>query len=234
MGLRYQYQQQGFVSIKGLFSELECDQIIEHALAMHARRSIPGCFSSDPQSDDPLQQYPRMMHPHRVEDLSLQTLKHPKIVEVIGKLLGQEAVGLQTMIYWKPPHARGQALHQDDFYLQTQPGACIAAWIALEKIDAENGGLTVCPGSQVEPILEMTSTDTSLSFTDSAVQPNPIYDHQLVEMGKGETLFFHGRLIHGSKPNVSSDRFRKTFICHYIPRLSTDYNKGYDPQVELK
>ncbi len=234
MNLQDQYLTHGFVIFKSLLSVDECDQIVERAYELHRRESIPGCFSSNPDADDPLQIYPRMMHPHRVHPLPLHILKHPKIVDRLEIFLGGPAVGLQTMIYWKPPQALGQALHQDDFYLQTQPGSCIAAWIALEKIDAGNGALIVCPGSHIEPILKMDKTDPTLSFTHTAVKPKPIYTTQMIEMEKGDTLFFHGRLIHGSLPNCSTDRFRKSFICHYIPKQSTGYNKGYDPIVKLR
>ena len=39
---------------------------------------------------------------------------------------------------------------------------------------------------------------------------------QLVPMKAGDTLFFNGSLIHGSGPNRSKDRFRRSFICHYV------------------
>ena len=234
--IKHQYQNNGYVLIKQLFSEQECDELIERSLALHARKSIPGCFHSVPESEsdgDPLRTYPRMMHPHRVDDLSLRFLKHPRIVESLRVLLDGEAIGLQTMFYWKPPGARGQDFHQDDYYLRTEPNACIAAWMALDNIDEENGGLIVLPGSNTEDILEMCPTDTSQSFTDTAVQPPDQYVEHLIEMEKGDLLFFHGRLIHGSRPNRSSTRFRKAFICHYIPADSTSYNTGYDPIVPL-
>ena len=234
--IKHQYQNNGYVLIKQLFSEQECDELIERSLALHARKSISGCFHSVPESEsdsDPLRTYPRMMHPHRVDDLSLRFLKHPRIVESLRVLLDGEAIGLQTMFYWKPPGARGQDFHQDDYYLRTEPNACIAAWMALDNIDEENGGLIVLPGSNTEDILEMCPTDTSQSFTDTAVQPPDQYVEHLIEMEKGDLLFFHGRLIHGSRPNRSGTRFRKTFICHYISADSITYNKGYDPIVHL-
>jgi hypothetical protein len=32
------------------------------------------------------------------------------------------------MIYFKAAGARGQALHQDQYYLRVNPGTCCAAW----------------------------------------------------------------------------------------------------------
>ena len=37
-------------------------------------------------------------------------------------ILGREPYAVQTMFYFKPPGARGQALHQDQFYLRVDPG----------------------------------------------------------------------------------------------------------------
>ena len=93
-------------------------------------------------------------------------------------------------------------------------------------------GKQIPNGMQQIPVFHCDITgwqDVLLVGWHGGLHPKP-----LVEMEKGETLFFHGRLIHGSIPNVSFDKFRKTFICHYIPKLLTDYNKGYDPQIELK
>jgi ectoine hydroxylase-related dioxygenase (phytanoyl-CoA dioxygenase family) len=231
------YHEQGFLLVPGLVTAEECEELIERSLALHARGSIPGCFSSVPAEEaggDVLKTWPRMMHPHRVDELSLHFLRHPRVVDALEAILGRGAIGLQTMLYWKPPGAKGQDFHQDDYYLRTEPDACIAAWLALEEIDEGNGALIVFPGSHREPILPMTPTDTTQSFTSTAVTPPPGYAPLQVTMHAGDVLFFHGRLIHGSRPNRSPDRFRKSFICHYVPADTASYNHGYDPSVPLR
>ncbi len=35
-------------------------------------------------------------------------------------------------------------------------------------------------------------------------------------MGPGDALFFAGKTIHGSYPNLTQDRWRRSFICHYV------------------
>ena len=40
-------------------------------------------------------------------------------------------------------------------------------------------------------------------------------------------LFFNGSLIHGSYPNRSATRFRRAFICHYVPRRTEAMSGGY-------
>ena len=42
-------------------------------------------------------------------------------------------------------------------------------------------------------------------------------------------LFFNGSIIHGSLPNKSKDRFRRSFISHYVPASSVEVSEWYRP-----
>ena len=87
------------------------------------------------------------MHPHEINGLALRaSCWTPGCGTVLEALLGEEVLAAQSMFYFKPPGARGQALHQDNFYLRVEPGTCVAAWVACDVIDRDNGGLEVVPG----------------------------------------------------------------------------------------
>ena len=86
------------------------------------------------------------------------------LTQCLTGLLGREPYAVQTMIYFKPPGARGQALHQDNYYLRVQPGTCIAAWMALDTCDEANGCLQVVPGSHHGPSCAPCQADTTQSF----------------------------------------------------------------------
>ncbi len=140
---------------------------------------------------------------------------------------------------FKPPSARGQALHQDNLYLQSHPETCIAAWIAIDPCDDENGGLIVIPGSHRNQILCPVKADSTISFSDDTVPlprtdpddpTNPMIKVQTV-MKPGDVLFFHGDLVHGSMPNTSRDRFRRSLIFHYIPQESVEVARFNQPLI---
>ncbi len=170
----------------------------------------------DTTSEDPLKRYPRMIHMHHWDEVSLRWLLDERLNHLLTLLLGQELYAVQTMLYFKPPQARGQALHQDQFFLKVQPGTCIAAWLALDPCDEANGCLQVVPASHHWPVLCTTQADTSLSFTDVTVPLPPQQEIHPVLMDPGDVLFFHGKLVHGSLPNTTHDRFRRALIGHYI------------------
>jgi ectoine hydroxylase-related dioxygenase (phytanoyl-CoA dioxygenase family) len=47
-------------------------------------------------------------------------------------------------------------------------------------------------------------------------------------MEPGDVLFFNGSTIHGSGPNYSADRFRRSIIFHYLPQSTTDMSEWYE------
>jgi|DewCreStandDraft_1066081.scaffolds.fasta_scaffold00753_32 hypothetical protein len=228
------FRREGYLVLPGLLTPSEITEIREHFEALHARGSIPGCFHAVPPEEsggDVLKVYPRMMHPHRVSAVAMRYMLHPRIMDVLTDLFGEEPLAAQSMYYFKPPGARGQALHQDNFYLRVKPGTCIAAWVAVDPADRENGGLVVVPGTQDQDmeIVCPEEADPALSFTKDYVPVPEGLHEQPVDLAPGDVLFFGGSLIHGSYPNTSQTRFRRSFICHYVGVSAQELARYYMP-----
>ncbi len=223
----------GFTIALGLFSKEEAQSFIEYYMSARDRGGEGWAEGGvDFDHEDPLRRYPRLMQPHRDDAKSLGFLVDPRINEWLSGLLGAEPFGVQTMVYFKPPGARGQSMHQDQRYLQVQPGTCVAAWMALDDCDAENGCMNVVPGTQNLPVLCSIEADLSTSFSTEAV---PIPDGAgmvSVPMKSGDVLFFNGSLIHGSPPN-RSNRFRRILVGHYIVGEAKTVSKYYFPVYRM-
>lgn len=232
MSIRADFDEYGYTLVPGLFSPQEAAGLRDHFMALREAGEYPGDMAGfDLTADDPLIRYPRMIHMHRFDDTSLRWMLSDRIAGTVATLLGEEPLAAQTMLYFKPPGARGQALHQDQYFLRAAPGTCVAAWMALDDVDETNGCLQVVPGSHRLPILCTEAADTSRSFTDVAVSVPPDMQPTPVVMKAGDVLFFHGQLIHGSNPNVTSDRFRRTLIAHYINSSAEKVADYYFPLV---
>jgi hypothetical protein len=182
--------------------------------------------------DDPLARYPRMLHPHRHPDLecgriAMRYMLDRRLYPILKELIGDEPVAVQSMFYFKPPGARGQELHQDNIYLRVKPGTCMAAWFAIDDADPDNGGMKVVPGSHNMDILCPEKADMTLSFTGDYVPVPEGMRAEHVNLKAGDVLFFNGSLIHGSTPNTSKERFRRSLICHYVPKESSELSVWY-------
>jgi phytanoyl-CoA hydroxylase len=220
--------------VPGLFSAEEVKRLRDHFMSLRAAGSYPGDTAGvDIGGSDPLKRYPRMIHMHRWDERSLRWMIDARIARVLTELLGSEPYAVQTMLYFKPPGARGQALHQDQFYLRARPGTCMAAWMALDDCDEENGCMRVVPGSGELPVLCTQKADVTQSFTEVAVPVPESVPVAPVLMKAGDILFFNGSLIHGSYPNTSENRFRRALIGHYVAGEAEVVSQYYHPVLRM-
>ena len=207
------YHRDGFYIARGVASAERMHALREHFMALHHLGAVPGRYD---ESEAPISSYPRMMQPHRWDELARRHLLDPCIFAILRDLLEDEPLAAQSMFYYKPPGSAGQGFHQDNFYLKARPATCMAAWLAVDDADANNGGLFVVPGSHIGDIVCPESGGVSMWGTIAWV---PDEAKQIeVRLRSGDCLFFNGSLIHGSRRNESTERWRRSFICHFIGR----------------
>lgn len=231
-----QFAELGYCVVEGLFSPDEIaaiEQFFENYKNVGA-----AVFDDDSRFEeiDPAKRQLRAMHPHRHSAQAKQWALNPRVLAVLQTLLGRAPLLVQTMYYFKPPGAKGQGMHQDNFYLLAAPHTCIAAWTAIDEAVIENGCLQVVPQSHRKDIYcPSGEAEAWLSYGDSHIKPFPREAKpQPVHVPRGATMFFGGHLIHGSGPNRTKDRSRRTFIGHYIDEASEQVAQFYHPVLDAQ
>ncbi len=232
-----QFERDGFVVLRGLFSPDEADAIRDVFMAQAQNGPVPGlsemkAATGEYDPSDPLAFFPRMMNPHSHADREVGQVARTFMLDArlrgpLTEMMGEEPLAVQSMFYFKPPGARGQDLHQDNFYLRVAPGTCLAAWIAVDDVDTGNGGMMAVPGSNHTEVVCPQASDPALYFTSEHVPIPDGMEAVHVDMKPGDALFFNGSVIHGSTPNTSQDRFRRSLIFHYVPRFSQELSEWY-------
>jgi hypothetical protein len=235
-----QFVRDGFLVVRGLFGADEIDEIVSTFMETAKDGPVPGLSDvpklregATPGANDPLNFYPRMMNPHRHVDkpvgpLAMRYMRDDRLRPILEELMGEQPLACQSMFYFKPPGARGQDLHQDNFYLRVRPGTCMAAWLAVDDADEGNGGMMCVPQTATLDIACPEKADPSVSFTTEHVEPPPGLQPQMMRLKAGDVLFFNGSVIHGSTPNTSANRFRRSLIFHYIPESTMELSHFYE------
>ncbi|XP_017776890.1 PREDICTED: phytanoyl-CoA dioxygenase, peroxisomal-like isoform X2 [Nicrophorus vespilloides] len=142
---------------------------------------------------------------------------HPKIVEVIKMIIGPNVTAVHSMLINKPPDVietiSAHPIHQDLHYFPFRPANNIAAsWTAMEDVTEKNGCLFVLPGSHKGPLFShIESINKKLYHGVFGFNDVPMV---MLPMEKGDTIFFHPLLLHGSGPNITQG-FRKAISVHY-------------------
>ena len=221
--LREQFKEKGHTIARKLFTPSEAEVYRDHYMALrengHYANDLVKEWADDEQ--DPLKRYPRMINMHHLDEVSRAWLLDESIQQCLVAMLDQAPYAIQTMLYFKPPGGRGQALHQDQQYITTDP--LIGVWVALDKSDQSVGQMIVIPKSHQYGLLEVEPADTSISFTNVQSVIPPDAEQVGLDMEPGDVLFFDGKMIHGSYRNSTTDRWRRSFICHYIGENSQSF-----------
>ncbi len=247
------YRRQGFLVVKGLLLPEEVKELLQHTEDLMQGR-LPEQEREMGERDvardggvavQPLEAPPAHLSPeekaqyflrihmlHRRLAFHEKYLLHPRVLDVVGALIGPDVLALQTMLFLKPPGKPGQGWHQDSYYIPSHPDTLIGAWIAIDACDELNGAMWMAAGSHVEPVYPPVNGygfgDRQLddiAYVNNVSDPNdanndltPIadgYPQLLVTAQPGDVVFFHSHILHRSKQNYSADRFRRSFVNHY-------------------
>ncbi|XP_077294009.1 phytanoyl-CoA dioxygenase, peroxisomal-like [Arctopsyche grandis] len=148
--------------------------------------------------------------------------EYPKLLDVISSFTGPNIMGMHSMLINKPPGTTRHPPHQDLYYFPFRPAnRIVASWTAMEDVYKENGSLFVIPGSHKGELFihrYPVSDDNKINKAYHGIQNEfeiaPESERVYVPMEKGDTVFFHPIMVHGSGPNTTKN-FRKAISCHY-------------------
>lgn len=150
--------------------------------------------------------------------------RHPSIMKVLEEFCGRNVMAVHTMVINKPPDvgtlSSRHPMHQDLYYFPFRPeNRIVATWTAMETITRANGCLVVIPGTHKGQLLEHGYPEwegyvNKMYHGIQNIDKKLLDDRVHLEMEKGDTVFFHPLLIHGSGANRTKG-FRKAISCHY-------------------
>ena len=134
---------------------------------------------------------------------------HPIVLDAVEDIIGPDILIHSSTIFTKyPQDEKFVSWHQDSHYWGLSEPRLVSAWIALTDSTIDNGCLRVLPGTHTrafehleepEPanILSRGHTVRGLLDMDQGID---------IVLRVGQMSFHHANLIHGSKPNTSTDR----------------------------
>ncbi|KAM8908533.1 phytanoyl-CoA dioxygenase, peroxisomal [Spinachia spinachia] len=222
------YEKNGFILIKNLVSDEDINRFRkEFERVCRGEVKIPGMvvmrdvaivkseFVPDQKAVSKLQDFQE--DPELFRYCSL-----PQILKYVECFTGPNIMAMHTMLINKPPDAGKKTsrhpMHQDLHYFPFRPAdRIVCSWTAMERVDRKNGCLVVLPETHTSTLREHDYPEWE-GGVNKMYHGVRGYDPTLpgvhLEMEKGDTVFFHPLLIHGSGMNQTKG-FRKAISCHY-------------------
>ncbi|XP_077157968.1 phytanoyl-CoA dioxygenase, peroxisomal [Paroedura picta] len=225
---RHFYEENGYLVIKNLVSD-EDIQRFRDEFARICRREVKGNglvvmrdislakseFVPDEKAVTKVQDF------QEVEEL-FRYCTLPQILKYVECFTGPDIMAMHTMLINKPPDSGKKTsrhpMHQDLHYFPFRPAELIVcAWTAMERVDRSNGCLVVLPGTHKGTLKQhdYPNWEGGVNKMYHGVQDFDKNTPRIhLSMEKGDTVFFHPLLIHGSGMNKTAG-FRKAISCHF-------------------
>ncbi|KAF0029455.1 hypothetical protein F2P81_018560 [Scophthalmus maximus] len=219
---RLSYEQNGFVLIRNLVPEEDVDKF-RKAFERICRQEVkvPGMLVMRDVAIAKSEFVPDQRAVSKIQDFQedpelFRYCSLPQILEYVECFTGPNIMAMHTMLINKPPDAGKKTsrhpMHQDLHYFPFRPAdRIVCSWTAMEKVNRQNGCLVVLPGTHTGTLQEHDYPvwEGGVNKMYHGVRDyNPQHPRVHLEMEKGDTVFFHPLLIHGSGMN-ETEGFRK-------------------------
>lgn len=213
--LAKEYNEQGYVVIKNVFSEELIDQIIQDMQEKGFN------------SDYPIETFRNDI---RIQDLweksepVKQMAAHPEIIKTLEMLYDREVIPFQTLNF---KVGSQQKAHSDTMHFSSLPARYMCGvWVALEDITEDNGPLFYYPGSHRTPEYNFshfknTVEDTTYdnypeyeTFMEELMEASPFQKVKFLAK-KGDALIWSSNIIHGGSAVNDPNSTRFSQVTHY-------------------
>ena len=222
--IREAYERDGFVAPIDIL-EVEDTRILRDDL-----EAAEAELADDPERLRLLHVYPDRLLP------SFDALiRHPKLIAAAAAVLGPDLMVWGAGLFIKEAGSpKIVSWHQDLTYWGLDDAEEATCWVALSPATTESGCMKFVPGShrhKIVPHVDTYAENNLLSRGQKIAVEVDEKDGVAAELRLGQASMHHGRLFHGSGPNVSADR-RIGCAIRYI-KPSMKQTSGERPMVAL-
>ncbi len=163
---------------------------------------------------------PQKSKNHLLFDWAHEMLTHPNVLDAVEDVLGPNIMLFYSNAWLKEPGGAGfVSWHQDFTYFGLEPADQLTAWVALSPSTPESGCVSVLPATHSDGPLahHLDPVDANLLTSGSTVTM-AVDESLAVDMvlAPGQMSLHHTLVLHGSNPNVSTER-RLGFCAFFIP-----------------
>lgn len=149
---------------------------------------------------------------------------HPKVLDAVEDVLGPNLMVWGSSLFIKEPGGGTYvSWHQDSTYWGLSKPNVLTAWIALSPATVESGCMKMVPGTHKwDQLAHVDTLDEKNLLTrgqEVAVEVNDA-DGVMVELMPGQMSLHDVRIVHGSDPNLSTDRRIGVAVRYITPDVS--------------
>lgn len=229
------FRSRGYAIFRGVFAPARIDELIEEANVIRAR----GLRRSRTESGEPAKWLVAsaegyepvirgVQNVHRISSPFERVRTEPRILDIIGPIIGEDIKSVVTTLFWKPPGEKRTAIayHQDCAFrrpaesFRNLDASYVELGLALDPHGPANGGLRVVAGSHKRGDLGIKRQGSVMLESPAAFDLAAIgldrAEEVAIELDPGDVIIWSAYLLHGSMPNTSPVLDRRFFVVAYM------------------
>jgi phytanoyl-CoA hydroxylase len=229
---RAQYDEAGFVLLRGAVDAATCAAVLDGALAAARGEAEAGLVLPEANladGDGPVEdRVSKVFGLHR-HGVFADVAGDPGLTGMVAEVVGPRLDCFLSQFVFKAPGAWGQPWHQDAYYFDfDRPRPVAGVSLAVTEATVENGCLWVVPGTHAEDVHEHVPDrrpGANVGYVE--VAGRDMGAAEPVPMHAGDVLLFDSHLIHRSGDNVTADQRRGAMTYHFCATGTVDRGPGY-------
>lgn len=211
--LKNDFDRDGFVTVRQLLLKEEFAEL-QRELDRYIREVVPtlpdaDAFYVDKSRPETLKQMQHMQVDPYFRDYTTQS----KWIALAEGLLGEKVVCEYPEWFNKPPNTDAPTPpHQDNYYFCLKPPQVLTMWMAMDRVNEENGCVRYVRASHKKGI-RPHGRSAILGFSQGILDYSDA-DRELevpTDLQPGDVIVHHGNTIHLASPNRAKDRHRRAF-----------------------
>jgi phytanoyl-CoA hydroxylase len=219
--LKSDFDRDGYIAIKPLFDAAkmaeinrEFDRYVDACVPQMTDTEV---FYEEKGAKGTLKQMQNMQHYDAYFRALLET---DAIRDLAEAMLGERARAV-NLEYFNKPAGIGKPTppHQDGYYFHFNPPAAVTGWLALERVDPENGCIHYVRGSHKIDGYRPHGRSEILGFSQGITDFGTDDDKANTVAFPGDAgtfLMHHSKTIHWAGPNTSPSRARRALGFVYF------------------
>ena len=212
--LKKNFYLDGYLEIQQLFNDSKIQEI-NFEIDRYIKEIVPNLpnhhvFYEDKSDKSTIKNLQQMFN---YDDYFKKLIEESKIQEIATFVLGEEAIPKNLQYFNKPPGVgKPTPPHQDGYYFMLKEHNAVTCWLALEKVDKENGCIHYVKGSNLKKEYRPHGKSNILGFSQGITDFGNENDklNTVSFPGEAGTFLIHSaKTIHWADGNKSQTRTRK-------------------------
>ena len=180
-------------------------------------------------------------HMNQRNELFARFLTESPALEIVARMMKASRLNYvdEHLLVKEPGTANPTYWHQDQPYFEVTGNQFASLWIPLDPVTADTGAMKFVKGSHrwgklFRPIRIGLGDIVAQSDELDGLAPDidaesEKYDVLMFEMDAGDCLLFHGAVLHGANPNLSTDTRRRALSLRFAGDDITWQPRSYIP-----